>query len=68
MNPKCTDCKHYFITFDQRTPKGCRAYGIQSAKLPSIVVKQANGGEECLGFEPKKKLSKYEEHVGSVRR
>lgn len=53
MNPNCTKCKHYFITFDQRTPRGCRAYQIQSAQLPSTIVKRANNGGDCIGFEEK---------------
>lgn len=55
MSPNCTQCKHYFITFDQSAPKGCRIYKIKSTKLPSIIVKQANNGSECIGFEPKPK-------------
>ena len=54
MNANCNKCKHYFITFNQQTPKGCRAFKIQSAQLPSVVVKAANGGNDCLGFEKKK--------------
>lgn len=54
MKPNCTKCKHYFITHDIRAPKGCRAYQIKSTSMPSMVVKQANTGQECLGFSPKK--------------
>jgi hypothetical protein len=55
MNPNCTKCKHFYITFDQATPKGCRAYGIKSAQLPSVIVKSANNGNNCIGFEEKQK-------------
>lgn len=58
MKPNCIQCKHYFITFNQSTPKGCRAYGIQSAQLPSIVVKNATSGNGCLAFELKQRLVK----------
>lgn len=51
-------CKHFYITFDQRTPKGCRAYGIQSAQLPSMVIKNATSGKGCIGFELKDRLKK----------
>ena len=34
-------------------PMGCKAYQIKSKQLPSLVVKQANGGNECIGFQPK---------------
>lgn len=53
MKPNCMKCKHYFVTFDQYAPKGCRIYKIKSSTLPSIIVKQANGGVECIGFEEK---------------
>lgn len=65
MKPNCTKCKHYFITFDQLSPKGCRVYQIKSSQLPSVIVKQANGGADCVGFELKDRLkekskNKYE--------
>jgi len=53
MKPNCAKCKHYFITFNQSTPRGCRIYQIQSATMPSQVVKRANNGDECVGFSPK---------------
>lgn len=59
MKPNCMKCKYYFITFDQHAPKGCKAYNIKSKQLPSMIVKQASGGE-CLGFsaKPEKKKPK----------
>lgn len=53
MKPNCIKCKHYFITFDQSAPKGCRIYKIKSTTMPSQIVKQANNGNDCLGFEQK---------------
>lgn len=53
MNPNCMKCKHFYITYDQHTPRGCKIYGIKSQQLPSIIVKKANGGSDCLGFSPK---------------
>lgn len=53
MNSNCMKCKHFYITYDKNTPRGCKIYGIQSAKLPSIVIKNANSGKECIGFEEK---------------
>lgn len=54
MKPNCNQCKHFFITYNQHTPKGCRVFKIQSASMPSLVVKNVNNGGECLGFEAKK--------------
>ncbi|MEX0798373.1 MAG: hypothetical protein WEB87_02680 [Bacteriovoracaceae bacterium] len=53
MKPNCASCKHMFITFNPDTPRGCRVYQIQTSSTPSLVVKKANGGSECIGFEPK---------------
>jgi len=53
MKPNCMKCKHFYITYDQRTPRGCKIYGIQSQQLPSMIVKKANGGSECIGFSAK---------------
>jgi hypothetical protein len=50
--PKCQQCRHFFITWDQKTPNGCRRFGIQSRELPSIIVK-ASGMGDCQGFEAK---------------
>lgn len=54
MKPNCFKCKHFYITYDKYTPNGCRIYGVKTAGAPSLVVKKANNGSDCLGFEPKK--------------
>lgn len=51
-NPNCRQCKHFFITFDARTPYGCRRFQMKSKDLPSVVVKMAGQGE-CGAFEAK---------------
>ncbi|MCT4642896.1 MAG: hypothetical protein N4A33_11455 [Bacteriovoracaceae bacterium] len=56
MKPNCNKCKHYFVTFDKYSPKGCRAYGIKTSVMPSQIVRQSNNGQECLGFELKDRL------------
>jgi hypothetical protein len=54
MKPNCSQCKHFFITWNAGTPNGCRLYSIQSKELPSVIVRMAGSGE-CMGFEQKKK-------------
>ena len=49
-NPKCMKCVHYFVTFDPLRPRGCRKFGFQSLKLPSLLVKEETG-QECIAFE-----------------
>lgn len=51
-SPNCRQCKHYFITFEPKTPNGCRKFGMKSKELPSVVVKSAGNGD-CAGFEAK---------------
>ncbi len=51
--PKCSQCKHFYITWDPKTPNGCRQFGIQSKDLPSNIVAAAGSGE-CKGYEAKK--------------
>ena len=60
MKPQCMKCKHFFITHNPKTPRACRVYKIQSKDLPSQIVKLANGGVDCIGFEskPEKKQPK----------
>lgn len=60
MKPNCRECKHFFVTFNPDMPRGCRAYGIKTASVPSMVVKNANGGADCIGFEAKPKKDEGE--------
>lgn len=53
MKPNCMKCQHFYITHDQRTPRGCKIYGIQSQQLPCMVVKRANNGADCIGYKAK---------------
>ncbi len=49
----CRKCEHYYITWDQKYPYGCRAMGFKTASLPSLRVFQSTG-HECLMFSEKK--------------
>jgi len=53
----CFQCKHFFITWDQKYPRGCRALGFKSQEMPYRMVYQASG-MDCLKFEKKDLLSK----------
>lgn len=48
----CFKCKHFYITWDQNFPRGCRAMGFKLKEMPSDVVFQSSG-MECLRFEEK---------------
>ncbi|MFQ5329020.1 MAG: uracil-DNA glycosylase [Thermodesulfobacteriota bacterium] len=48
----CRKCRHFYITWDEKAPRGCRAMGFKTREMPSSVVRQASG-RECLAFERK---------------
>jgi hypothetical protein len=48
----CRKCRHYFVTWQESAPHGCRAMGFKSAQLPSVVVYRTSG-RACLYFEQK---------------
>ena len=53
----CFQCEYFYVTWDQRNPRGCKAYGFKTRELPSIVVKKSSG-IECLKFARKKRDGK----------
>ncbi|MDQ6951213.1 MAG: hypothetical protein Q9M26_06065 [Mariprofundales bacterium] len=54
--PDCMRCRHLFITWQPQEPYGCRSFGFQSKRVPSMEVKLASG-EQCLRFEAKPAVS-----------
>jgi hypothetical protein len=48
----CFKCRHFFVTWDKKFPRGCRALGFKSKGMPSQMVFQASG-MQCLKFEKK---------------
>jgi hypothetical protein len=48
----CTRCRQFLVTWRPGTPRGCRLYGFEGVRLPSLVVLEATG-EACQGFEPR---------------
>ena len=63
----CMRCKHYQVTFDPVSPRGCKLYKFKSAVMPHILVKQSTG-HECTSFEEsaKKKDSEDRKEAGKV--
>nr|WP_102710884.1 uracil-DNA glycosylase [Paenibacillus castaneae] len=60
MNPiqriNCLKCKHYYVTWDPKSPKGCKAFGFKTQQMPSSVV-LSSSGNPCMHFEEKKTSS-----------
>jgi hypothetical protein len=55
MFPKriyCRHCRYYYITWEAKTPHGCRILRFKSASLPSLVVIRSSG-TACLHFIPR---------------
>ena len=52
MDPVCIDCIHYFVTYDQSAPRGCKAHGFKTNSPPSQVVQQSSG-IPCQLFQQK---------------
>ncbi|TLP35765.1 uracil-DNA glycosylase [Arcobacter arenosus] len=48
----CQKCIYYYVTWDQKKPHGCNAYGFKSQAIPSLVVKRSSG-MECSFFQLK---------------
>lgn len=48
----CMKCKHYFVTWDPKFPRGCRAYEVKSANPPWQIVAQSTK-EGCVSYEAK---------------
>ncbi len=49
----CINCKHFFVTWENKFPYGCNAYEIKSKTAPNLQVLE-NTGLACLLFEFKK--------------
>lgn len=42
-NPDCFKCHHFYITIDEKFPRGCKVFGIKGKNMPSVDVKRATG-------------------------
>lgn len=49
----CLKCRHFYVTWDEFFPRGCKALSFKSREVPSKVVFDSSG-IECQKFEPKK--------------
>jgi hypothetical protein len=50
----CFSCEHFYITYEQRYPYGCRSIGFKSVRMPSVDV-YINSNMECGLFVPKER-------------
>ncbi|MBL1212571.1 MAG: uracil-DNA glycosylase [Ignavibacteriae bacterium] len=48
----CRKCNYFYVTWDAKSPYGCKALGFKTPNMPSSDVFN-NSGIECLKFLPK---------------
>ncbi|MFP4012273.1 MAG: hypothetical protein ACLFUM_11260 [Spirochaetaceae bacterium] len=48
--PNCLKCRHFYVTWDPRFPRGCAVFGVKTQRLPSLVVYESTG-MHCPRFE-----------------
>ncbi|XUX07444.1 uracil-DNA glycosylase [Sporosarcina sp. UB5] len=53
MAVNCFRCQYFFVTWDPKSPRGCKAYSFKTRELPSVVVHRSSG-MECMKYVPKK--------------
>ncbi|MGM0652914.1 MAG: uracil-DNA glycosylase [Bacillota bacterium] len=51
----CLKCRHYYITWDRKFPRGCRALDFKSKYCPSAAVYNSSG-MPCLFYQERKKV------------
>jgi hypothetical protein len=49
----CRRCRHYFVTWDEDFPHGCRRMGFKSRCAPNDEVRSAMNGGSCRLFDQK---------------
>lgn len=49
----CAKCRHFYVTWDEFFPKGCKAMSFKSREAPSKVVFDSSG-TGCRKFESKR--------------
>ena len=57
---RCLTCRHYFVTWHPKTPRGCRAYRFESAQIPCLVVERETG-VPCQAHEPRQSSKRFDQ-------
>lgn len=59
MNQKrinCLKCVYYYVTWDTKSPKGCKFFNFKTKLMPSLVVFRSSG-KPCEAFTEKNKTN-----------
>lgn len=63
MLVNCHNCEHYYVTWDEQTPHGCRAMGFKSKQIPNIVVQKTTPNLDCLSYKKKDRGKKVQKNM-----
>jgi hypothetical protein len=61
----CFQCQHFYITWDETNPRGCKAFGFKTTQMPSAVVLESSG-RSCLKFLPKRRYQSNKPKKGWI--
>ena len=50
--PNCHACRFFRVTWDERLPYECEAFGFRGSRIPSLVVREVSGND-CTLYRPK---------------
>ena len=53
----CNNCSHFYVTYKNNFPYGCRAFGVISKRTPYLEIKNISG-TDCALFSKKRKSVK----------
>ena len=62
----CHKCKHYYVTWDENFPHGCRAMKFKGKALPSATV-LSSSNMSCLLFVKKNLKGKSTQKNSSLK-
>ncbi|KJS88370.1 MAG: uracil-DNA glycosylase [Peptococcaceae bacterium BICA1-8] len=48
----CLKCQFYYITWEKKFPRGCKAHGFKTVQNPAALVLRSSG-TKCLYFKEK---------------
>ncbi|MTI81569.1 MAG: uracil-DNA glycosylase [Firmicutes bacterium] len=49
----CQKCRYFYVTWNKKYPRGCKAYGFKTGGIPSAVVLRTTGNK-CVCYQEKK--------------
>ena len=64
----CSQCQHYYITWETNHPYGCRYFKFKSPQQPSLMVVESSQ-QGCLAFHAKQQSTQnYQNDLSDNRK